>query len=108
MSNLAKLHTATGQKIMVGKQLGRGGEGAVFAIEGCSGLAAKIYHEDKRACRSDKIVAITSSGLHATAANVAFPIDLVLDQREPRISHDRWRTFIAPAALSAISTIPES
>jgi DNA-binding helix-hairpin-helix protein with protein kinase domain len=88
MTNLAKLHTATGQTIVVGKQLGKGGEGAVFAVEGHSGLAAKIYHEDKRASRANKIAAMTSARLHAAAANVAFPIDLLLDH------HDEFIGFI--------------
>jgi DNA-binding helix-hairpin-helix protein with protein kinase domain len=81
MRSLARpLRTAAGQTIVPGKELGDGGEGAVFEVEGHSNLAVKIYHEAKRASRADKVASMTSAGWHTTAKNVAFPIDPLFDQ----------------------------
>jgi DNA-binding helix-hairpin-helix protein with protein kinase domain/Tfp pilus assembly protein PilF len=80
MANLTGLHTAAGQTISLGKEIGDGGEGIVFAVEGSSHLAAKLYREDKRASRADKVAAMTAAGWHATARNVAFPIETLFDQ----------------------------
>jgi DNA-binding helix-hairpin-helix protein with protein kinase domain len=82
MPSLARLYTAAGQTIVIGKELGDGGEGVVFAVEGDSNLAVKIYHEDKRASRADKVAAMTLAGWHMTAKNVAFPIDSLFDQND--------------------------
>lgn len=34
-----------GSPIQLGKEIGRGGEGCVFEVEGVAGMAAKIYHQ---------------------------------------------------------------
>jgi DNA-binding helix-hairpin-helix protein with protein kinase domain len=81
MAYVAKLRTAAGQTIVLGKEIGKGGEGAVFAVEGASNLAAKIYHNNIRASRADKIAAMTSAAWHTTARNVAFPIDALFDPK---------------------------
>jgi len=42
---MAKIYfDGAGQRILIGKELGRGGEGAVFEVQGESTLAAKLYH----------------------------------------------------------------
>ena len=33
-----------GQRVSLGRELGRGGEGAVFEVTGRPGLVAKLYH----------------------------------------------------------------
>jgi hypothetical protein len=44
------LRTQQGQQITLGKQLGSGGEGIVYEVQGVPSIAAKIYHPDKAAC----------------------------------------------------------
>jgi len=36
---------SNGQPVRLGKEIGRGGEGSVFEVEGLENLAAKIYHQ---------------------------------------------------------------
>ncbi|GEM_PF-1107027 len=39
----------TGKRVKLGKELGRGGEGAVFEVAGNPGCVAKVFFDDKRA-----------------------------------------------------------
>jgi DNA-binding helix-hairpin-helix protein with protein kinase domain len=80
MPSLTNVYSAAGHSILIGKELGKGGEGSVFAIEGHSQLAAKLYHKDKAADRAEKISAMTSARWHVAATNVAFPIEPLFDQ----------------------------
>ncbi|MBC7795377.1 MAG: hypothetical protein H7Z37_00730, partial [Pyrinomonadaceae bacterium] len=45
-----------GDKIIIGKELGRGGEGTVYEIEGKPELAAKIYHEKISPNKTEKLL----------------------------------------------------
>jgi DNA-binding helix-hairpin-helix protein with protein kinase domain len=44
-----------GRQIALGRQLGRGGEAAVYAIEGDAGLVAKIYHRPLDTEKTEKL-----------------------------------------------------
>jgi DNA-binding helix-hairpin-helix protein with protein kinase domain len=44
-----------GRQIAIGKQLGRGGEATVYAIEGEAGLVAKIYHRQLDLEKTEKL-----------------------------------------------------
>ena len=75
MPALRRIRNAAGRELRLGPELGRGGEGTVYAVEGSAAIAAKIYHSDKAAERCDKILAMVKANWHAQATNVAFPID---------------------------------
>jgi DNA-binding helix-hairpin-helix protein with protein kinase domain len=75
VSSLASVRTQNGHSIILGNQLGKGGEGVVYEVQGSSALAAKIYHRDQAADRQQKIAAIVAAQWHKTASCVAFPID---------------------------------
>lgn len=72
--------SSNGQSITLGNEMGRGGEGVVYEIQGASDIAAKIYHHDRAIARAAKITAMTSAGLHTAAPNVAFPINPLFDK----------------------------
>ena len=75
MSSRYQVRTITGRHIVVGKQLGRGGEGSVYEVEGEPKTAVKLYHSHTAAERRDKIIAIAEAKWHLAAPSVAFPID---------------------------------
>jgi DNA-binding helix-hairpin-helix protein with protein kinase domain len=75
MSVARLLRTQNGRQITLGPELGRGGEGTVYEVQGNSSIAAKIYHPDKAAERRQKIEAMVAAGWHNAGSTAAFPID---------------------------------
>jgi DNA-binding helix-hairpin-helix protein with protein kinase domain len=71
------LRTGGGSVLNLGRKIGMGGEGTVYAVEGQPQVAAKIYKPDIRASRQAKITAIVAEQWHKTAVEVAFPVDTV-------------------------------
>jgi len=65
----------------LGKLVGKGGEGEVFALNGNTGLAVKLYKEKLRAKREDKVRAMVGEGLAAKTDLVAYPGEIVSDRR---------------------------
>ena len=65
----------------VAELIGKGGEGEVYAIEGRSGLAVKIYNPNLRAKREDKVRAMVGDVLAGKTDLVAYPGDVVTDRR---------------------------
>jgi len=49
-----------GQIVTVGRSIGKGGEGEVFALEGRAKEALKIYKPDLRAARESKVRAMVT------------------------------------------------
>src|SRR5712671_6770062 len=78
MSSTRHLQTQTGRQIALGKELGKGGEGIVYQVQGEPALAAKIYHPNKASERRQKIEAIVDAHWHKAASNIAFPIDTLM------------------------------
>jgi DNA-binding helix-hairpin-helix protein with protein kinase domain len=78
MASFRQLRTQTGRPILLGRELGRGGEGIVYELEGDLTVAAKIYHQDKLAERRQKIEAIVAAEWHKITSCVAFPIDALI------------------------------
>jgi len=68
-------------RVSVGKLIGKGGEGEVYAINGRSGLAAKIYKTGLRSSRENKVRAMVGAGLAIKTDLVAYPGDIVSDRR---------------------------
>src|SRR6185312_289430 len=67
--------THEGRPIAIGPQLGKGGEGIVYEVQGDAKLAAKIYHRDKANERREKIEAIVGAEWYKVTPSVAFPVD---------------------------------
>jgi DNA-binding helix-hairpin-helix protein with protein kinase domain len=75
MSSLRHVRTAAGKQVVLGKELGRGGEGIVYQLEGDANLAVKLYHPGQVADRREKILAMVAANWHSVAPYIAFPID---------------------------------
>lgn len=71
---------SSGKVVRLGPVLGKGGEGTVYAIDGDSQLAAKLYLRGLAKDRREKIAAMAQAGWHKAAKHVAFPIDTLFDQ----------------------------
>ncbi len=69
------VQTSSGMTLRLGQQIGKGGEGVVFSVEGRRDIAAKIYHQHLSAERQPKILAMAAMNWHASIAEVAFPIE---------------------------------
>ena len=78
MSTLpTQVKNSSGRLLRVGKQLGKGGEGAVHEAVNENDVAIKIYWPNKAAERRDKIAAMVSAGWFKSSSFVAFPIDVL-------------------------------
>ncbi|SEA84628.1 hypothetical protein [Rubrimonas cliftonensis] len=62
-----------GRAVRLGRRLGGGGEGEVFAVARRPALAAKLYRPGIAASREAKIAAMLGGGMAADAPRVAFP-----------------------------------
>ncbi|MFZ2996034.1 protein kinase domain-containing protein [Sphingobium sp.] len=62
-----------GRRLELVKRIGRGGEGDVFLLAGNERLAVKIYKDDKRKDREEKVRAIVKQGLADGTQLVAYP-----------------------------------
>lgn len=49
------IYNSAGQPVLLGKQIGKGGEGAVFEVTGAEHLVAKIYHKPQDAKKQSKL-----------------------------------------------------
>jgi len=70
-----------GSRLEVGKRLGKGGEGEVFALTSRSDLALKIYKASIAASRETKVQAMVGRGFAQATQLVAFPSDIARDSR---------------------------
>lgn len=74
------LHRAK-KPVSLGQQLGRGGEGKVYLIEGSASQVAKIYHAQPDSDKIRKLVAMTESTTPGLLQVAAWPVDLLAEQR---------------------------
>ncbi|HEX3128568.1 MAG TPA: hypothetical protein VH394_14650, partial [Thermoanaerobaculia bacterium] len=65
--------------IRLGHELGRGGEGAVFAIEGQGDRVAKIYSRTPDSRKIQKLTAMSESATPALLRIASWPLDLLTD-----------------------------
>lgn len=75
---MTTLRSGEGEVIRLGPEIGRGGEGTVYSIQGKPGLAAKIYKPELAQERHAKIAAMTAAKWQ-TSPFVAFPIDTLFN-----------------------------
>jgi len=71
---MAQLFDAEGRPIALGRELGRGGEGAVFELARDGGFVAKIYHESVEARRVRKFTAMARLATPNLLKIAAWPI----------------------------------
>ena len=69
-----------GKEVALGRFLGRGGEGAVYAVPMRPRLDAKIYVRTPRDPMGHKLMAMVQVGTEELAALTAWPQDLLLDE----------------------------
>jgi DNA-binding helix-hairpin-helix protein with protein kinase domain len=74
----ATVQTSLGRTFHLAKQIGQGGEGAIYEIQEQSDVALKLYWPDKAASRRDKISAMAAAKWYKTNSFVTFPIDILL------------------------------
>lgn len=70
-----------GKPVRLGKRLGKGGEGEVFALADAEGVAIKIYSKPD-AQREAKIAAMIAGGLAKESELIAFPAAIARDAKK--------------------------
>ena len=70
-----------GREVVLGRCLGRGGEGAVYAIPHRPGLVAKVYAQRPDDARVRKLGAMIVIGASSPCETLAWPTGLLLDGR---------------------------
>jgi DNA-binding helix-hairpin-helix protein with protein kinase domain len=74
-------HFVNGCELQIDARIGRGGEGEVFAIRNMPNLAFKAYHSSIVRHRERKIAAMVGTGAAAKVPMVAFPCQIVVNER---------------------------
>ena len=69
-----------GELFSLGEMIGKGGEGRVFALNGRSGAAVKLYNSRLRIDREEKVRAMVHGGFAAQTDLVAYPREVVSDR----------------------------
>lgn len=85
---MTSYNTASGAPIRLGAELGRGGEGTVYAVEHQADKVAKIYHQNHRTRDKErKLTAMVARPLRDSTATrspfhtlIAWPSELIYDQ----------------------------
>jgi DNA-binding helix-hairpin-helix protein with protein kinase domain len=70
---------SSGNRIALDRELGKGGEGAVFAIAGDSSLVAKIYHDEPPPYPAEKLAAMAARANPQLNTVTAWPTRLIFD-----------------------------
>jgi DNA-binding helix-hairpin-helix protein with protein kinase domain/Tfp pilus assembly protein PilF len=66
--------------VRTGEQIGAGGEGAVFEVQGRCDLAAKIYHLPPTTEKAEKLLALSRLGTGRLYKLSAWPVDVLRSQ----------------------------
>lgn len=74
------LKTSRGETIRLGAQLGKGGEGAVYTVEGQPALVGKLYHDPISPEKSQKLEVMTRRANPKLSSFAAWPQQLLLDK----------------------------
>jgi len=61
------------ERITLGRELGRGGEGAVFEVQGLSKIVAKLYHEPVSRTKAEKLAAMEQLATDELLSVAAWP-----------------------------------
>src|SRR5215217_4465853 len=71
---------SAGKPLSVGQLLGRGGEGAVYALS-ASELVVKVYHDPIKQTKQEKLKAMVQGQTPTLSRIATWPIDTVHDAR---------------------------
>jgi DNA-binding helix-hairpin-helix protein with protein kinase domain len=71
------VQTSSGQIFHLARQIGRGGEGAVYEAAEAADVALKLYWPDKVRDRREKLTTMASAQWYRATPFVAFPIDVL-------------------------------
>lgn len=74
-----RLTSAKGGPLRLGRELGRGGEGAVFDLADHSDFVAKLYHLPPERSKAEKLIAMASGCTERLRTIAAWPIDTLHD-----------------------------
>lgn len=105
-----KVYGEDGRPVLLGAELGRGGEGKVFEIVGDDNHVAKIYHKHPSPERSTKLAAMVRHRSEILLKIASWPVELLHDSptgpvsglRMPRISaYKQIHTLYGPKSRLA-------
>lgn len=71
------VQSSRGRTFHLTRQIGTGGEGAIYETQEEKDIAVKLYWPDKARSRQDKIAAMSAAEWYKTNSFVAFPIDIL-------------------------------
>lgn len=103
---MANYFDPQGRAIGLGKELGAGGEGAVFEIAGDARRVAKIYHRPATPEKAEKLQAMAALACDELTAFASWPLAVLFNGRGgsvagivlPRVSgHDEIHNLYSPA-----------
>lgn len=75
------LVTSAGVPLVLGKELGRGGEGAVYDVSSAPDLVAKVYHHEPDSAKQSKLIYMASHSDAKLLNYTAWPIETLHRQR---------------------------
>jgi len=80
------LYTSNGSPIRLGSEIGRGGEGAVYEVEGRTGQAVKLYLAPIDSFKTAKLQIMVRQQTDELTKLTAWPSDLVLKSPKGRVT----------------------
>src|SRR5262245_5687036 len=72
-----RFYNSDAEKVRTGEQIGAGGEGIVYEVQGRRDLAAKIYHDRLSAEKAEKLLALSRLGSGRLFRLSAWPMDVL-------------------------------
>jgi DNA-binding helix-hairpin-helix protein with protein kinase domain len=74
------LRASSNASIVLGRELGRGGEGAVYPVQSAPDLVAKIYLKPPTALKGEKLRSMARRASPALLRVAAWPVDVLADE----------------------------
>src|SRR4051794_14199138 len=71
------LYDQEGRPVRLGSTLGKGGEGAVFTVDGAPELAAKVYHQPIGPLKAEKLAAMVHQQSEGLLKVAAWPVGIL-------------------------------
>lgn len=72
----------SGNTVVLGQELGRGGEGAVFSLQNSPDRVAKLYMKEPDSTKIKKLTTMVGTTSSALLRIAAWPIDLLINERQ--------------------------
>jgi DNA-binding helix-hairpin-helix protein with protein kinase domain len=86
-----QVYDSRGRRVVLGREIGRGGEGAVYEIGDTPDLLAKVYEKEVSSEKAAKLAAMARMINPALLAISAWPTDILYDR-----SGGQLRGFVMP------------